>query len=251
MGEVLSPEVISVLAHRRLPVQAPVDDAEALDLIRRLRLPPDAKVIDVGCGMGGWVAKVLTLHPDAQVLAFDTSEPALAHAKTKLSEHIAQGAVALEQVDVAEIDLEERADLVVCIGAEHAFGGVEATLGRLLDWVAPGGQVLFGTSYLVDEPTEAALEALGGGEGLIRGLDTLRTVVRTAGFVIHHEQISSLSAWDRYEEGWVAGLDRAADAVVSPITGVQLLSTAEIHERRYQDGYRGQLHFVVFELRPR
>lgn len=246
----LDPQQVSVLAHAQLPVQAPLDAVEVSDLLRRVPIGPGASVVDVGCGTGGWISRLLELHPDVHVEAYDRSGPALEVARDRLAGPIGRGNVVLHEADVGDVSRGPTADLALNVGAARACGGTVPTLRRLRSWVKPDGRVLFGTECWREAPTEAARTALNGAEGIVVGPDRVRAMTRAAGFVVELEQVTSLSAWDRYEDGWVAGLDRAAEAAPEELVGVQLLSIAEVHERAYHEGYRGQLSFVTFVLRP-
>jgi SAM-dependent methyltransferase len=90
-------------------------------------------------------------------------------------------------------------DLASCIGASWVFGGHADTLEALIRIVKPGGSVIVGEPYWLQEPSEDYLKASGVARedfgshfanaeaGERRGLDLIHTIV------------SSKDDWDRYE----------------------------------------------------
>ena len=58
-------------------------------------------------------------------------------------------------------------DAVLCIGASHAFGGLDGTLDALRRHLRPGGRALLGETIWEQQPSAAAQEAL---EARPRGL---------------------------------------------------------------------------------
>ena len=90
-------------------------------------------------------------------------------------------------------------DLASCIGASWVFGGHADTLEALIRIAKPGGSVIVGEPYWLQEPSEDYLEASGVARedfgshfanaeaGERRGLDLIHTIV------------SSKDDWDRYE----------------------------------------------------
>lgn len=100
---------------QRLDAQA----AGALDELRAALtlhpIPPNARVLELGCGGGVFTRALLTALPNAAVLATDRDERLLAHARASLANHVASGRLRLERADAASLPYPPRAfDLVVC-----------------------------------------------------------------------------------------------------------------------------------------
>ncbi len=60
-------------------------EPHAVDIVRRLALPPSANVLEVACGTGIVTRELLAQLPaDARLVATDLNEPMLDHARTRL-----------------------------------------------------------------------------------------------------------------------------------------------------------------------
>jgi len=130
------------------------------------------------------------------------------------------------------------ADIVVCVGSSHAFGGPADALHWLRQSVAPGGRVLYGDAFWAAEPSAMALEAIGG----LPRRDDVHTAARAAGFRIERDETSTLAEWDAFEAGWRAGLEASVDP--------EAVAFAAQRRREYEDGYRGAIGFSWLVLAP-
>lgn len=64
--------------------------AVAETLIREYRLPPNARILDVGCGKAYLLHELKQLLPDAEIHGFDSSAYALEHAKPEIRDSLFQ-----------------------------------------------------------------------------------------------------------------------------------------------------------------
>ena len=71
-------ERLSHLAHETHPVACPFSDATVDDLVARLQIPRTAAVLDIGCGLGEWLVRVLEAHPHATAAGPPSRGPARA-----------------------------------------------------------------------------------------------------------------------------------------------------------------------------
>jgi SAM-dependent methyltransferase len=62
--------------------------AVAESLIELYQLPPDARILDVGCGKAFLLYELKKLLPQAEVTGFDISPYAIEHAKPEIQEHL-------------------------------------------------------------------------------------------------------------------------------------------------------------------
>jgi SAM-dependent methyltransferase len=104
------------------PAEAQRLDAQAAGALAELRaalalhpVPPDARVLELGCGGGVLTRALLAALPQATVLATDRDERLLAHARAALAGNVAAGRLRFERADAAHLPYPPRAfDLVAC-----------------------------------------------------------------------------------------------------------------------------------------
>ncbi len=224
------------LAHAGLTFNAPLSDERATALIQALPISPGHHVLDLGCGWGELLLRIIAAHPATTGTGVDTAKEALDRGVRAAAERGLH-----ERVEFVEAPLEtfvDIADVVVCVGASHAFGGPDDALRLLGETVTPGGRVLFGDGFWATEPTAAALETIGA----MPTRDGLRAMARAAGFRIEQDEASTLAEWDAFEENWRAGLESSADA--------DAVAFAATRKREYEQGYREALGFAWLVLAP-
>ena len=89
--------------------------------------------------------------------------------------------------------------LASCIGASWIFGGHAGTLDALVSMVEPGGWVITGEPYWLQEPCDDYLEASGDE---LEGFGTHASNVEAGehrGLDLVHTLVSNTDDWDRYE----------------------------------------------------
>jgi ubiquinone/menaquinone biosynthesis C-methylase UbiE len=128
-------------AARRLHIQDAhfADASEAL--LDALALPPDARVVELGCGPGAFSARVLRrLGPGGVLVGVDSSEGLLAQAAASLD----PARFKPVRADITQLgSWLEGADAVVGRAVLHHVPMAEAFLGRLRATVRPGTRVGF------------------------------------------------------------------------------------------------------------
>ncbi|MEV0612094.1 class I SAM-dependent methyltransferase [Nonomuraea sp. NPDC050404] len=245
-------ELISHLAHGDHPIAAPMSEANLDRLLTRAKLPPGARILDLGCGEAAWLTRALTLHPDATADGVDLSASALAGA--------AQAAEGLGVSDRLRLHLMPAADfvpdsadggaydLVLSIGATHAYGGLAPTLRAVRDHLRPGALALVGEGFWEQAPTPDLLAALGEEPDSYADLAGTVTRMESAGFATVYGHRSTLEEWDEYEWSWTGTLARWALEHPGP-DGEAALAAAREHRDLWLTGYRGVLGFVTLLLR--
>jgi SAM-dependent methyltransferase len=243
--------------HARMRWNAPLSEPHADQLLSLLDLHPGhdgLHVADLGCGWGELLLKAagraagheladgITAGPLTGT-GVDTDPLALERGRRRARDLGLDGQVRFVQDDAAAWTA--AADVVLCVGSAHAFGGTRPALDRLARVVAPGGQLLFGDGGWAVPPTPAALEIIGPG---ILPLARLPEEGRAAGWKVTHMSTASLPEWDDFESSFRAGrqdwlLTRASDPRAAEVR--EWLGT---REREYLQGYRGVLGFAYLIL---
>lgn len=205
----------SEIAHGDLQLLNPLSDAILSETIEVLDLPIGASVVDIGCGRGEALLRVCARWQTRGV-GVDTHQPYIDSARAAASQ---QGArVHFEVGDAVEYarGLKKPADLAICIGSSHAFGGGYAHgLRSLAGLVRQGGQVLVGEGFWRRPPGPEYLEALGGASA--DEFTDYGGLVRTgigAGLTPLYAVVADERDWDRYEWTLVLNGERSGDPAV-------------------------------------
>ena len=124
--------------------------AWASEVVKRLNgIPPDATILDVGCGTGRVTEALLSLVPKGRVLALDASSDMVALAQLRLG-----GRAEVWCQDVLELSLDQAVDAIISTATLHWVPDHDQLWPRLARALRPGG----------------ALEIQCGGAGNIRRL---------------------------------------------------------------------------------
>lgn len=224
------------LAHAGLTFNAPLSLERADALVAALPISPGHHVLDLGCGWGELLLRILTAHPATTGTGVDTTREALDRGVRLAAERGLH-----ERVEFVEAPAEtfvDLADVVVCVASSHAFGGAGAALDWLRQSVTPGGRVLYGDGFWASEPSPTAVESIGK----LSRHDELRELARVAGFRIEGDEVSSRAEWDAFEAGWRLGLEQSGDP--------EAVTFAAQRRREYEDGYRDAIGFAWLVLAP-
>lgn len=244
----LSRDELSAIAHFDHPIACPFSDARVEQLLQRLAPVSAAQVLDIGCGRGEWLARLLTHRPDVRATGVDLSQVALGLARARLANH----AVTLVAQPASDF-LKGAAgayDAVLCNGSTHALGGLRSTLQQLRGAIAPGGTLLVSDGYWQQPPSSAACDALRARPTDFVSLQDTVALAISTGYRPLYVAHSDEEEWDDYEQSWCGALERyVADHPELPADDAQqIVSTSRAHRDAYFNGYRGTLGFVAMLL---
>lgn len=238
---------ISRIAHDDHPIAAPVDRPALVRLVEQLSPPASGRVVDLGCGSGEWLLEILRQYEGLSGDGVDLRVwPSAATT--------AQALGLAERVHWAEQDATAwqggPVDLVVCVGATHAWGSLPDALVALREQLLPGGQILLGDGIWERPPSAAAQDALQAGPDDYPTLAGLVDLVAEHGFEVGYGHVSTWQEWDEYEWSWTGSLVRWAlsDAPGSVGERDEALAAARDHRQAWLAGYRQQLGFVTLVL---
>ena len=110
--------------------------AMARDVIDRLDLQGDERVLDAGCGTGRVTALVAERVPDGPVIAVDGSEAMVAEARNRLGDEVTAFAA-----DLLELELDEPVDAILSTATFHWIADHERLFERLYAALRPGGRL--------------------------------------------------------------------------------------------------------------
>ncbi|WP_327739932.1 class I SAM-dependent methyltransferase [Streptomyces nojiriensis] len=241
----MSREQISAIAHADHPIKSPLDDESVSRLLERGLPRGDERVLDLGCGTAEWLLRALATRPHLHAEGVDVSEGALTQARQAARALGVDERLVLHQREAAAFVSSEPFDLVISVGATHAFGGLLPTLAAAREHLAPGGRVLIGESFWESPPSPKAIEAFGD----LADLATTVDLVVADGWTPVHGHVSTRRERDDYEWAcWGSLASWALDHSADP-AAAQVLETANAQRSQWLHGYRDSFGFVCLVLR--
>jgi len=118
-------------------VSAPLE-AMGRDVLDRLVLRGDERVLDAGCGTGRVTAALLERLPDGEVVAVDGSPAMVETARAALPSERVQVRV----VDLLELELDPPADAILSTATFHWIADHDRLFARLGAALVPGGRLV-------------------------------------------------------------------------------------------------------------
>jgi SAM-dependent methyltransferase len=237
---------ISAIAHSRHPIKAPVEDSVVLTLLEHGLLRGATRVLDLGCGSGEWLLRALSGRPQLRAEGVDISAAGLELAHNRAGDLGVADRLRLHHCEAAEFESPDPFDLVISVGATHAFGGLTATLAAARGYLADGGCVLIGECYWERPPNPEAVELFGELDDLATAVDR----IGADGWTPIYGHISTREELDAYE--WACWGSLAGWALDNPEhpDHEQALDTADTQRDQWLKIYRDCFGFVCLVLRP-
>jgi trans-aconitate 2-methyltransferase len=146
-------------------VSAPLE-AMGRDVLDRLELRGDERVLDAGCGTGRVTAALVERLPRGQVLAVDGSPAMVEQARERLGDD-AEVFVA----DLLELEVDPPVDAILSTATFHWIADHDRLFSRLRDALVPGGRLVAqcggagNVGAVADAARKAAPPALRGWPG--------------------------------------------------------------------------------------
>jgi len=158
-------------------------------------------VVDLGCGYGALAVEMAAQHAHLRVVGIDSDARAVERGRAIAASLGLAERVRFHVGDVA--DMAEPADIAVCVGSSHAFGGTAEMLGAMRRLGTSGAVI--GDMVWSTTPNQEHVELFGD---LPKGEEGLADLASAAGWTVTERSRSSLSEWDEFEHGWIDGARR-------------------------------------------
>lgn len=111
--------------------------------LKHLRLDSAAKVLDVGCGGGGNIARLLALCPEGHIVGVDYSEVSVKQSCSHNANEILSGRCEIILANVAALPLPNNEfDVVTAFETIYFWPGLEACFREIYRVMRPGGVFL-------------------------------------------------------------------------------------------------------------
>jgi cyclopropane fatty-acyl-phospholipid synthase-like methyltransferase len=237
-----------------LVFHGPMGEERARRIVGRLGagLAGGGTVLDVGCGWGELLLRLLEAAPAARGVGVDLNAVDLARGRAGARARGLSGRVEFVEGDAGAGD-HGRGDVVLCLGASQALAGDTAgALAALRERVAPGGRVLLGEGFWEREPTPAELAAAWPGASADDHTDlaTLVDAAVAAGFRVPWIETADRAEWDDFESGYLSDLEEWLAAHPDHPMAAETRERVDTHRARWLRGYRGVLGLAYLTLAP-
>jgi precorrin-6B methylase 2 len=230
-----------------LTFNSPMSQQRATAVVASLQPLAGARVVDLGCGWAELLLRIVASDPTATGLGVDADEAAIAHGQSNAVTLGVADRVELRVGDAATWD-GEPPDVMVCVGAGHAWGDAVAALAALRPLVRDGGTLVFGAEFWSRPPTAEALQALGVKPDTYGSLADLVATATAHGFRPLAVAEASMPEWDEFESRYATAWERLLLAHPDDPGAEQVRARADTHRDRYLRGYRGVLGFAYLTL---
>ncbi|GAA2498139.1 class I SAM-dependent methyltransferase [Streptomyces thermolineatus] len=240
----------------RLAFHGPISEDRAARLVDKLARSAPAGVLDIGCGWGELMLRILEAAPGATGLGVDVNADDLARGRRNAAARGLAGRARFVE-GPASTTARGPADLVLCLGAGQALAEEEpynpaAVLRALRGLVAPGGRVLLGEGFWQRPPApgELALMWPGASADDHHDLAGLVDLAVGAGFRVERIETANDDEWEEFESGYLADEEEwlAANAGHPAAAGIR--ERVDRHRASWLRGYRGILGIAYLTLVP-
>jgi SAM-dependent methyltransferase len=231
-----------------LEFNAPLSSTRVRELIANVQPLTGASIVDLGCGWAELLLRMLEQEPTATGVGVDGDPALIERARGNAEARGLQDRVRFECADVTGWSGAADADVVIVVGASHAWGGTQATLHAVRPLLVPGGRLLLGEGIWEQPPTPAALAALDAQPDEFTTLGGLVDLCLESDYRLLGASTATLAEWDDFESRYCSGRERWL--LANPDAEGAGAVRAEIDEHRcgWLHGYRGVLGFAYLTL---
>jgi ubiquinone/menaquinone biosynthesis C-methylase UbiE len=181
--------------------------ASVEETLKRVHPIQSERVLDVGCGTGTLLERIVDRYPDSQVTGVDLSPAMVAQARRRLPRR-----VTLEVADAEALPFPAGSfDMVMSVSSFHFWPAPKGALAELRRVMRPGGRLVITDwcdEYLACRICDRILRLVDRAHQRIYGRSECAALLAGAGF-----QVSSL---ERYRISWLWGLMTAVAIPYDP-----------------------------------
>ncbi|MER8232545.1 class I SAM-dependent methyltransferase [Streptomyces sp. NPDC094049] len=238
-----------------LTFHGPLSESRADRIAGRLAAAGPADVLDIGCGWGELLLRVLEAAPGARGTGIDINAEDLARGRALAESRGLADRVAFVEESARGTGLGP-ADVVLCLGASQALcepgqpHDPAVALRALRSLVRPGGRVVLGEGFWERTPTGAELAGMWPGAhiGDHLGLGALVDLTVEAGFRPVWTETASTEEWEEFESGYRHDTEVWLAARPGHPLAAETRERTDRRRSAWLHGYRGVLGIAYLTL---
>ena len=232
----------------RLAFMSPLCGERADRLAADLARQQPKTVLDLGCGWGELLLRVLARAPGARGIGVDAHEHDVTRGRANAVERgLADRAAFVEGPAREHLS---SADVVISVGAYHALGSIAEALRELRGLVHPGGRLLFAAEFWEQPPSEERLALMWPGMTAddCTDLPGLVDAAVAAGFRPLRIETATRGEWEEFESGLAADREEWLIAHPDHPEAVEVRAALDSQRAIWLRGHRGLMGFAYLTL---
>jgi SAM-dependent methyltransferase len=188
------------VTHTDHTIMNPTSLAKTTEMVEQLRLADGGRIVDIACGKAEFLCMVAERY-DVSGTGVYASPFTSAEAKENVRSRNLAERIEILNVDGATFEPGEPGtySMASCIGGSWVYQGHRGTLEALIEMAQPGGLILAGEPYWIEDPDAEYLSVTGY---TLEQQGTHVSNVKTGedlGLAFLYSIVSSKDDWDRYE----------------------------------------------------
>ncbi|MFE0775249.1 SAM-dependent methyltransferase [Streptomyces sp. NPDC058861] len=238
-----------------LTFHGPLSEARAARLLGRLAGARPADVLDIGCGWGELLLRLLEAVPGAHGVGIDIEAEDLARGRALAEQRGLAGRATFVEESALGTD-RGPVDTVLCLGAGQALCDPDlphdpaTALRELRRLVRPGGRVVLGEGFWERTPTGAELAGMWPGARADDHLPlgALVDLAIGAGFRPAWIETASAEEWEEFESGYRHDTEVWLAANPGHPLAAETRERVDRQRSGWLNGYRGVLGIAYLTL---
>ena len=201
------------ITHKKHSDLNPMSKDKLDKLFLLLDLVPNSRVLDIGCGKGESLIRLVDLFNISGV-GVDLSPYHSKDCKENINKRVPSSDIKILEMDGAEYnpDVNEIYNLSMCLGASWIYNGFKGTIKALKKMTKPEGLIIVGEPYWLKEPDGEYLKMSGIKKKEFNSHYKNIDVGEKEGLYCVYTLVSNHDDWDYYETlQWSATMDYVTD----------------------------------------
>jgi SAM-dependent methyltransferase len=221
--------------------------------VARCALAAGDHVLELGCGKGEFLVRLLRRWTGATGEGFDRNPWFLAAARAAVAEAgpDVERRVSFVETDAPGVLIADRSvAMTVAIGASGILGDQAATVAGLAAAVRPGGIVVFGDGLWIREPLVSGLASFGmTRDELPDGVEGFAALGIEVGLEVLDVEVVDDAEWDAYEDAYAGAIEQWAAANPADSDAGPFLERATLFRESYAEWRRDAFGFAIARYR--